>query len=134
MDILTGVLEQRSDELVDHIVERHGFSPGVARAFVDLASTELIKSWRWQTSALQAEDLSTWSNVHRLLGTVHANAIAAALEVSPDEVWRALRAFVPKVLLLASRSAPSETRHRDSHGPYVRPPSLHALKGLEAAS
>lgn len=104
MEHLQRVLEERSGDITAHVVRRQGFSPETAGRFVQEAGPDLLESWRWQASSLQVEDLATWSNVQRLLGGMHANALARALGMPPAEVWQALRVFVPKVLLLARRS------------------------------
>lgn len=131
MEQLMRVLEGRSEDLTAHLVERQGLSPEDAERFVELAGAELAKSWRWQASALQVDDLPTSSNVRRLMGTVHAHSIATRLGIDPDAVWSALRTFVPRVLLLAS-GAESVPSKQDGAG--GGRPSPRAPRGMEATS
>jgi hypothetical protein len=127
MERLQLVLEYRTRDLVNVLVRRTGLDPDTAARFVATAGPDLLESWRWQSSRLDLEHLPTWSNVQRLLGGIHANAIAVDLEIRPADVWRGLRTFVPQVLLMADRaSTGSSTSRKDggtggaSHGPAGR--------------
>lgn len=120
MERVKQVLDERAADIAAHLVLRQDFEPEVAQRFVQAAGAELIASWEWQASSLQLEDLATWTNVQRLLGGIHAEALASELGHSPEVVWHALRTFVPRVLLLAARpesvaargSMRSRPRHR----------------------
>lgn len=98
------VLEDSAGDIAAHLVLRQNLGREVAERFVEVAGAELIASWEWQASSVQLENLATWNNVQRLLGGIHAKALASELGLSPDVVWPALRTFVPRVLLLASRT------------------------------
>lgn len=112
------VLEYRTRELVDALVRRTGLDPDIAERFVEAAGTDLIESWRWQASQLEAAHLPTWSNAQRLLGGMNATAIAFDLGMPPSEVWSRLRTFVPQVLLMAN--SPSRgSAHRRPPRPIV---------------
>lgn len=104
------VLEERADDIAGHLVLRQDFERDVAERFVELAGAELMASWQWQASSLQLESLPTWTNVQRLLGGIHAKALASDLDLPPDQVWYALRTFVPRVLILANEAGAAEVR------------------------
>lgn len=111
MERVKQVLDERAGEIAAHLMLRQDLDRAVAERFVELASAELIASWEWQASSLQLESLPTWTNVQRLLGGIHAKALASDLDLPPDQVWYALRTFVPRVLILANGSGqPAEDR------------------------
>lgn len=127
MERVKQVLEERAADVAAHLVLRQDFGRDVARRFVEVAGAELIASWEWQASSLELEDLATWTNVQRLLGGIHAKALASELDLSPTVVWHALRTFVPRVLLLASR--PESVPARGSMRSRPRPRRAHVDSG-----
>lgn len=120
MERVKQVLDERAADIAAHLVLRQEFGREVAQRFVQVAGAELIASWEWQTSSLQMEDLATWTNVQRLLGGIHAKALASELDLSPDVVWNALRTFVPRVLLLAARDETVAVRDSMRSRPRLR--------------
>lgn len=109
MERLQLVLEFRVRDLVNVLVRRAGLDPETAERFVSAAGADLLESWRWQSSEIDVAHLPTWSNVQRLLGGIHANAIAFDLGMPPSDVWTGLRTFVPQVLLMANGPSRSAT-------------------------
>lgn len=109
MERLQLILEYRVRDLVNVLVRRAGLDPETAERFVSAAGADLLESWRWQSSEIDVTHLPTWSNVQRLLGGIHANAIAFDLGMPPSEVWTGLRTFVPQLLLMADRPSRSST-------------------------
>lgn len=101
------VLEERGGEIAQHLVLRQEMDDAQAERFVDVAGRELMASWEWQASSLQVDDLASWANAQRLLAGMHAKSLASQLDLPPERVWRALRAFVPRVLILATRGGAS---------------------------
>ena len=100
----------------------------LAERFVRVAGRDLSESWEWHASVLDLGNLSSWANAQRLLGGIHTDSVARALDMESPEVWRALRTFVPKVLVLMTRPEPRPV-HRPSseRGTPVRRSQRHGL-------
>jgi hypothetical protein len=79
-----------------------GLEVAAARRFVSIAGADLVHSFAWQTVDLDLHDLTSMSNVTRLLGGMHAQRIASVLRIPVGDVWASLRVFVPEVLTLAA--------------------------------
>ncbi|MDX1646494.1 MAG: hypothetical protein R3304_05070 [Longimicrobiales bacterium] len=95
-------------------MRREGFSLELAERFVRVAGRDLMESWEWHASVLDLEDLASWPNAQRLLGGIHTDSVARDLDMEPPDVWRALRTFVPKVLILLSRVETRASRRASS--------------------
>lgn len=114
MDRLRNVLGRKKGHLV-RVLESHAeIDRGLATRFVQVAGADLIESYLWQGGGTEERELSDPSLSRDLLNGAYAARIARELGMTRDQVWSALRAFVPYVLSLASASARSK----------VQPPSM----------
>ena len=126
MEQLRSVLSQKSGHLARLVERQAGIDESVARRFVQIAGADLIESYDWQRSALELRDFADPSNARDLLSGAYAGRIANELGISREQVWAALRVFVPRVLQLADLA--------DS-GPRTSPPSMAlALRWSRAAT
>jgi len=109
MDRLRTVLGRKSGYLARAIEVHAGLEEPLARRFVQIAGADLIESYRWQEADIEERDLADPSNARDLLSGAYAAHIADEVGLSRPQVWDALRAFVPRVLQLASAASRSET-------------------------
>lgn len=103
MESIQAVLERRKSDLIEVLVSGTGLSMQRAERFVDLAGTDLVEALVWRNGAVSHDHLSAPSNVRDILGTMGAGQIAQSLGLPRDEVWTALRTFVPHALEIADR-------------------------------
>ena len=135
MDRLRNVLGHKSGHLARALEVHVGIEAAVARRFVEIVGEDLLESYLWQRADIDARE-PTDPNISRdLLSGAYAAHIARELGISRSRVWQALRAFVPRVLRLASASphretAPSVTLHRSrSVAPHLSA-LLHPLEQI----
>ena len=99
---LRSVLARKSGYLARTLEVQAGVESRLAKEFVRIAGADLIESYRWQRAAIEGRELADPSNARDLLSVADAGHIADELGMSRSQVWQALRAFVPRVLQLAS--------------------------------
>jgi hypothetical protein len=109
MDRLRNVLGRQSGYLARALEVHAGLEEPAATRFVQIAGADLIESYRWQKADIDVRDLADPSNARDLLSGAYAARIADEVGLSRSQVWDALRAFVPRVLQLASAASRSET-------------------------
>jgi hypothetical protein len=109
MDRLSRVLGRESGHLARVVEVQAGLEEPVATQFVQVAGADLIESYRWQKDDIEARDLADPTSARDLLSGAYAARIADQMGLPRAQVWDALRAFVPRVLQLASAAPRSET-------------------------
>lgn len=114
MDRLRNVLGRKTGHLAGVVEAQAGIEGALAKRFVRIAGADLLESYLWQRTGDDARDLADPSLTRDLLNGAYAARIARELDLTREQVWRALRAFVPQVLRLASAGARSQ----------VEPPSM----------
>jgi hypothetical protein len=115
MDRLRNVLGRQSGYLARALEVHAGLEGPQARRFVQIAGADLIESHRWQRDDIEERDLADPSYARDLLSGAYAARIADEVGLSRPQVWDALRAFVPRVLQLASAASRSETPPSMAH-------------------
>lgn len=103
MESIQSVLERRKRDLVEVLISGTGLSVRRAERFVDVAGMDLVEALLWRNGAVKREHLAEPDNVRDILGNMEANQIAQDLGLPQDEVWSALRTFVPRALEIADR-------------------------------
>lgn len=104
MESIESVLELRKRDLVETLVSRTGLSASGAERFVDIAGTDLIEALVWRDGEAGQDHLAAPSSVRDVLADMEASHIAESLGLPQEEVWAALRTFVPRALEIADRS------------------------------
>jgi hypothetical protein len=108
MDRLRNVLGRQSGYLARALEVHAGLEEPLATRFVQIAGADLIESYRWQKKDIEERDLDDPCNARDLLSGAYAAHIADQVGLSRSQVWDALRAFVPRVLQLASAASRSD--------------------------
>jgi len=122
MDRLRNILGRKSGHLARALEVHAGLEEPQATRFVQVAGADLIESYRWQKADIEERDLADPSSARDLLSGAYAAYIADEVGLSRSQVWDALRAFVPRVLQLASAASLAETpRSMALAGRWFRP-------------
>lgn len=110
MDVLDKVLQERVEELAEHVRAEVGLTHEEARRLVEQARPALLESYRWQVTrpAASPRFRSPPGPDHLardLLEGVSGREVAARAGISATRGWDGLRALVPAVLDRVARSA-----------------------------
>ncbi len=96
MDFLKEILEEKGAELAGGLVEKLGFSPDQAQAFVPEAAGSLLDVVKTKAGELDMSDLA--SNADTLVDGVDADALAGKFGIEASQARGALGALVPSLL------------------------------------
>lgn len=107
-------LDECTEEFVNRLTDRAGFTREEATDFVESALPALRESYAWQAEALDAAGLDSMSGVRWLLAGVRARTLASRAGLTPQRTWDALRAMVPAIVREADDpSAPGDPMRLD---------------------
>ncbi len=105
MDFLSGILKEKSPQLMGALTSKAGFSPEQAEKFVPAAGSAVMDTMKSQAGNLDLDNLSSPNNVKTVMGGIDAGSLASMAGVTPQQSVGGLTAIVPMLLGLIGSKA-----------------------------